>query len=337
MKTASSPSTRELWNVRLLRSAPYIIVAIIFVILPPVSPTYIQSVMTKVLIFAIFAASLNIIMGYTGMLSLGHAAFFGVGGYTVGIFITKCGIESFWIILPCAILITAITASILGVIALRTSGIYFLLVTFALSMLLFSIAVKWYSLTQGMDGLPGLPRPILGLPGFRWDTTSFYFFVLLASAICFYLMYCIINSPFGLVLRGIREAEPRMRALGFNPWLYKYIAFIISGAFAGIAGMLFAYHNGYASPVNLGVLYSGLVMLICIIGGLGTLLGPVVGALVIILVEYFSSLYVPERWPLILGGIFILAVILLRGGIVPYLSRLSKRIGLGSIKSRTII
>lgn len=333
MKTTSPESIKELWKGRLLRFAPYIILGIIFVILPPVSPIYLQSMMTKVLIFAIFASSLNIIMGYTGMLSLGHAAYFGVGGYTVGIFITKCGIESFWIILPCSILTAAITAAILGVIALRASGIYFLLVTFALSMLLFSIAVKWYSLTQGTDGFPGLPRPDLGISGFRWNTTNFYFFVLLASAICFYLMYRIVKSPLGLVLQGIRESELRMRTLGYNTWLYKYIAFIIAGAFAGIAGMFFTYHNGYISPVNLGVLYSGLVMLICIIGGLGTFWGPVIGALVVILVEYFSSLYVPERWPLILGGVFILAVIFLRGGISPHLSRLWKMIGYGSVKS----
>jgi len=282
--------------------------------------------------FAIFAMSLDIIIGYTGLLSLGHAAYFGVGGYTVGILITKGGIESFWIILPCAILIAAFTAAILGIIALRASGIYFLLVTFALSMLLFSIAIKWYSLTQGTDGFPGLPRPDLGLPWLSWSTTSFYYFVLLAAVICFYLMYRFIKSPFGHALQGIREAEPRMRALGYNTWLYKYIAFIVAGAFAGIAGMFFAYHNGYVSPVNLGVLYSGLVMLICIIGGLGTLWGPIIGALVVILVEYFSSIYVPERWPLILGSVFVLSVIFLRGGIAIHLLRLWKRVSYGSTK-----
>jgi branched-chain amino acid transport system permease protein len=333
MKLANPNTTRQLWQKRLFYFSPYIIVSIIFVILPPVSPTYLQSMMTKVLIFALFAASLNIIMGYTGLLSLGHATYFGVGGYIVGIFITKCGIESFWIILPCTILIAAFTAAILGIIALRTSRIYFLLVTFALSMLIFSIAVKWYELTQGTDGFPGLQRPDLGLPWLRWDTTSFYFFVLLASAICFYLIHRIIKSPFGHVLQGIRESELRMRTLGFNTWLYKYIAFIIAGVFAGIAGMFFAYHNGYISPVNLGVLYSGLVMLICIIGGLGTLWGPVIGALVIILVEYFSSLFVPERWPLILGSVFILAVIFLRGGIGPHLSRFWKRLFYGIIEN----
>jgi len=288
--------------------------------------------MTKVLIFALFAMSLDIIMGYTGLLSLGHAAYFGVGGYTVGILITKGGIDSFWIIAPCAILIAAITAAILGIIALRASGIYFLLVTFALSMLLNSIAIKWYSLTQGTDGFPGLLRPDLGLPWLHWSTTSFYFFVLLACIICFYLMYRFTKSPFGRALQGIREAEPRMRALGYNTWLYKYIAFIVAGAFAGIAGMFFAYHNGYVSPVNLGILYSGLVMLICIIGGLGTLWGPIIGALVIILVEYFSSIYVPERWPLILGGVFVLSVIFLRGGIGPHLFRIWKRVSYGSTK-----
>jgi len=332
MKAASPGFNRQLWQRRLFRFAPYIASGIIFLILPPVLPIYVQSMMTKVLAFAIFAMSLDVIMGYTGLLSLGHAAYFGVGGYTVGILITKSGIESFWIIAPCAILVAALTAAVLGIIALRVSGIYFLLVTFALSMLLFSIAMKWYSLTQGSDGLPGLPRPDLGLSWLTWNTTSFYYFAFLAFIICFFLMYRLIKSPLGHALQGIRESETRMRALGYNTWLYKYIAFIVAGVFAGIAGMLFTYHNGYVSPVNLGILYSGLAMLICIIGGLGTLWGPIAGALVIMLVEYFSSIYIPERWPLVLGGVFILAVMFLRGGIAPHLLRLWKKVSYGSVK-----
>ena len=316
----------------LAQYGPYIIGGIIFLIIPIFLPMYVQSVMAKVLVFAIFAMSLDVIMGYTGLLSLGHAAFFGVGGYTAAILIKKCGISIFWVVAPLSILVAALFAAILGIIALRVSGIYFLLVTFALSMLLVSIASKWYWV-HGTDGLAGIVRPDLGLPWFTWNSTKFYYFVFLLFILCYFLMFRVVNSPFGRALQGIRESEPRMRALGYYTWLYKYIVFIIGGLFAGAAGVLFAYQSGVIGPWHLGVTVSTLAMLICIIGGLGTLWGPVVGALVIILVEYFSSIYVPERWPLILGAVFVIAVMFLRGGIAPHLAKLWKRILYGSIKN----
>ncbi|MCK4828198.1 branched-chain amino acid ABC transporter permease, partial [bacterium] len=293
----------------------------------------VQSIMTKVLIFAIFAMSLDIIMGYTGLLSLGHAAFFGVGGYTVAILISKYNISSFWITAPAGVLVSVLFAAVFGVIALRVSGIYFLLVTFALSMLLNSVASKWYSMTNGTDGLAGLPRPDLGLPWLTWDAASFYYFTFLFFVICFFLMHRVVNSPFGYALRGIRENETRMRTLGYNTWLYKYIAFIVSGLFAGVAGILFAYHNGIMTPYQLGVNVSTLAMLICIIGGPGTLWGSVVGSLVTILVEYFSSIFIPERWPLILGGVFVISVMFLRGGIASHLLKLWEKVSYESIES----
>lgn len=307
----------------LIQSVPYLLGCVIFTILPPFLPLYVQSVMTKVLIFAVFAMSLDIVMGYTGLFSLGHAAFFGVGGYTAAILIKKCDILSFWIVAPSSILMASLFAALLGLIALRVSGIYFLLVTFALSMLLVSLASKWYWI-RGTDGMAGILRPDIGLPWFHWNTIKFYYFTFLFLVLCYFLMRCIVNSPFGYALRGIRTSESRMRAMGYNTWLYKYIAFIIGGLFAGTAGVLFAYQSGVIAPWHLGVTVSTLAILMCIIGGLGTLWGPVIGALVIILVEYFSSIYVPERWPLILGVVFVIAVMFLRGGIATYLSRLWK-------------
>ena len=318
---------------KLTRFSPYIAGAVVFIILPAFLPLYVQSIMTKVLIFAIFAMSLDIIMGYTGLLSLGHAAFFGVGGYTVAILISKYNISSFWITAPAGVLVSVLFAAVFGVIALRVSGIYFLLVTFALSMLLNSVASKWYSMTNGTDGLAGLPRPDLGLPWLTWDAASFYYFTFLFFVICFFLMHRVVNSPFGYALRGIRENETRMRTLGYNTWLYKYIAFIVSGLFAGVAGILFAYHNGIMTPYQLGVNVSTLAMLICIIGGPGTLWGSVVGSLVTILVEYFSSIFIPERWPLILGGVFVISVMFLRGGIASHLLKLWEKVSHESIES----
>jgi branched-chain amino acid transport system permease protein len=333
MVTVEQEFTAQTWKSPLTRFGPYIITGIIFLIIPALLPSYVQSIMTKVLIFALFAMSLNIIFGYTGLLSLGHAAFFGTGGYTIAILIIRYGFESFWIAMPAAIVVTVIVAAVLGVIALRVSHIYFLLVTFALSMLLVSIANKWYSMTNGVNGICGIPPPDLGFSWLIWNSANFYYFVFIFFAICFFLIRLVINSPLGLSLQGIRENEDRMCAMGYNIWLYKYIAFIIGALFAGVAGVLFTYHNAVISPFHIGLTMSALAMLICIMGGLGTLWGPLIGALVIILIEYFSSLYIPARWPLVLGGIFIISVMLIPEGIVPYLRRLWKRLLYGSVKS----
>jgi branched-chain amino acid transport system permease protein len=227
-------------------------------------------------------------------------------------------------------------AAIFGIISLRVSGMYFLLVTFAMAQLLYSVAWNWLWLNSpGMQGIAGIPLPDLGIPSFTWNTIYFYYLVLTIFAICFYLVYRIMNSPFGYALRGIRESELRMQSLGYNTWLYKFIIFVITGAFAGVAGVLFAYFNRLISPVYLGVGTSFLPMCMVIIGGSGTLIGPVIGAMVIIFVEYFSSLFTPERWPLILGGAFVLVIMYARGGITTYLSPFWKQMGYryGSVKS----
>jgi branched-chain amino acid transport system permease protein len=311
---------------------PYMIGLAIFLIVPPFLPMYVQSIITKVAVFAIFAMSLDLIMGYTGLLSLGHAAFFGVGGYMAAILIKNFEITNFWIVAPISIVVAALFAAVLGLIALRVTGIYFLLVTFALSMLLASIALKW-NYVNGIYGMAGIMRPDLGLAGFRLNHIKFYYFVFLILILCYFLMYRVVNSPFGHALRGIRESESRMRALGYNTWLYKYITFIIAGLFAGVGGVLFTYQSGVIAPQHLGVTVSTLAMLICIIGGIGTLWGPFVGALVIILLEYFSSINAPERWPLILGGVFVIAVMFLKGGIAFHLKKLWNKMFLnGSFK-----
>jgi branched-chain amino acid transport system permease protein len=186
-----------------------------------------------------------------------------------------------------------------------------------------------------MQGIAGLSRPELGIPGFSWSTISFYYFVLVVFLICLFLIYRITNSPFGYALRGIRENEPRMCSLGYNTWLHKYLAFVISGAFAGLAGVLFVYYNQMIVPAHLAVGTSFSPMVMVIIGGSGTLFGPVIGAFVIVFVEYFASLFTPERWPLILGGIFVIAIMYAQGGISIHLSRLWERIRCryGNIKS----
>ena len=308
-------------------AAAYVIVCVALILLPIVLPTYYLSVLTTILIYGLFAMSLNIIFGHTGLNSLGHAAFFGMAGYVTGISIVTYGIKSFWISAPMGILAAVLTAAVFGVIALRVSGVYFLLVTFALGQLLWSVAEKWYAVTMGRSGFVGIPAPDLGLPLLNLgNPIAFYYFVFIIFFICYYLMARLYYSPFGKALQGIRDRESRMRALGYNVWLYKYAAYIIAGMFAGISGILYAHFNGSIAPSHLGFSTSALVMLMVILGGTATLWGPAVGAAVIILLQSFASLLVPARWPLILGALFVLGVMGLRGGIGPHISNSFRRL-----------
>ena len=283
----------------------------------------------KILVFGIFALSLNILWGYTGLFSLGHAAYFGVAGYTSGILIVNYGIKNFWITAPAGILMAVVFAAILAVPALRMSGAYFLLVTLAMGELLFSVAEKWRSVTHGGDGLVGISLPKLHL-GFSMNTLYFYYLAFIIFVICSFLIYRIVNSPFGDALQGIRENEPRMRALGYNTWLYKYLAFVIGGLFAGVAGVLFGHFAGIMAPGHVGIMTSTLVMLMVILGGSSIIFGPVLGAALVLVLEHVASIYAPERWPLILGVVFVMAVIFLRGGISLHLLRLWRKLARGS-------
>lgn len=278
------------------------------------------------LIYALFAMSLNLLFGYTGLFPLGHAAYLGLGGYSAGILVTVLGIRSFWVVAPVSILITAFVAAIFGIIALQTKGLLFAFITMALGQLLVNIAIKWRTVTGGSNGLIGIPLPDLGIPGVTLNQNSFYFLVLIVFVVCFLLMHRLIHSPFGLALQGIRDDEGRLSHLGYNTWLYKIIAFVIAGAFAGTAGVLFGPCNGIMDPSNLGVTTSVIAVLTVIIGGMRIVYGPIIGSAVITTLENFSSIYTPERWPLILGGIFVITVMYLRGGITTHLIRLWKRI-----------
>jgi len=313
---------------------PFIVIGVIFIVLPFIAPPYLQSMLTKVLIYALFAMSLNLIWGYTGLMSLGHAAYFGVGSYITSILIIRYGMDSFWLIILCAIVATAILASIFGIIALRVSGLYFLLVTLALGQLIYFFSLAWRQMTGGNSGIFGVPYPDLGITGISWNATYFYFMVLVILGICSYVMYRILQSPFGQALVGIRENKRRMRALGYNTWLYSYIAFIIAGVFAGIAGVLFSYFLKGTTIAQSGLTTSTIALLIVIIGSTRVFWGPIVGTIIVVLLEYFVSIYLPARWPMILGAIFIISVMFLRGGIGVNLLRLWGRVSYwyGSVK-----
>ena len=306
---------------RLFKLAPYLVVVAALIVLGPVLPSFYLGMLTKVLIYAIFAISLDLMMGYGGLTSMGHAAFVGVAGYTVGVLAVRAGIHSFWILLPAGIVMSAVMAVIIGYVCLRVSGTYFLLVTIAFGQLLSIVATKWYTLTGGTNGLVGIKRPDLG-GGFTPSDVGFYFMVFIAFMVCFAILYRIVTSAYGQALVGVRENEPRMRSLGYNTWRIKYGAMIISGTIAGVAGVFLAYYYGAMVPNTLAIEMSTSGMLMVILGGPGTLFGPFIGAIVVVLGENICLTYVPDRWPLILGGIFVVCVMLLRGGFAPYLSRL---------------
>jgi branched-chain amino acid transport system permease protein len=310
---------------KVLRFAPQIAVVLILAAVVPMLPTYVQSLATKILIFAIFAMSLDLLMGYAGIMSLGHAAFFGLGGYAAGLLAVRLGIDNLWLGLLCGALLATLVSVLFGIITLQVRGIYCILITFALGQLLNSLASKWRDITGGDYGLYGIPLPTMGFVHFEWSTTSYYYFVLIAFVICFFLLQRLVKSPFGKTLQGIREGESRMAALGYNTWLFKYVAFIVAGMFAGVAGVLSAYHKGIMVPGDLAVANSGLVMLMTIAGGTGTIYGPVIGAALILIIQYYAAIVTPERWPLILGLAFVLTIMYSRAGVGVYLYKMWER------------
>ena len=333
METIKQDRGQDRW---ISRAAPYLLGTLVLLITPLFLDTYGQGLMTRFLIFALFAMSFNIVFGYAGLMSLGHAAFFGAGGYTVALLKLHYDVNLFWISAPLGIVVATLVAAIFGIIALRASGIYFLLVTFALGQMLYSLAwnVKWLN-SKGMQGITGITLPDLGIPGFTLNTIWFYYLALIFFLLSCVLLYRLVISPFGLALVGIREGEPRMEAVGYNTWYLKYASFVVSGAFAGLAGVLFAYYNFFVSPNHLGIATSFLPMVMTIMGGGGTFFGPVVGAAVFIFVENFASILSPQRWPLVLGALFVLTIMFAREGIGVYLWRLWTRWGpnYGSVKN----
>lgn len=307
------------WFRNWLRLVPLIVTGFILIALPPVLPDYVRSLLVQILIFSIFAMSLDLIMGYADLPSLGHAAYFGTAGYIGGILMIKQGINSFWIILSVSVLGATAVAAVFGLIALRVKQIYFLLVTFALGQLLYYIAYYWRSVTGGNDGLVGSFTPHIGIPGLAWNGLSFYYFVFIFFALSYFIMRWISHLPFGLSLKGVGQNELRMECLGYNSWLIKYLVFVIGALFAGVAGILFVYFNEFIVPQNLGADFSGMVMFMVILGGSGTLWGSVIGAGIILYLQYITSLYFPDRWPLVFGAAFILTAMLMREGLAPIL------------------
>lgn len=280
--------------------------------LPLWAPRYLVSIAAEVFIFGIAASSLNLLLGYTGLVSMGHAALFAFGGYAAGL-IAKGLTTALWVTLPAGALAAALLAAVIGLFALRTTAVTFLMITLAVGQMLFAIAIKWRPVTGGSDGLIGIPRA--SLFGSTVSANGMFFVALVVCLAVLWFVRRLLDAPFGRTLVGIRENENRLRALGCDVRAYKLAAFVLGGAIAGLAGVLFAHFNGFMSPSEVGWHRSGQLMVMIVIGGVDSLVGPLLGAFVVIAIQDLVSSLTP-RWTTIMGALFIAFVLGARGGLV---------------------
>lgn len=289
-------------------------VGVVLVLAAQVLSTYWLSILTLALIFGILAMSLDILMGYTGLPSFGHSAFFGIAAYTVAILSTRYQVGFLGCVVS-AIVLSTMIAAIFGLLVSHTKGVYFLMITLALSMVVWGLAFRWVGMTAGDNGISGIPRPDMGEVISMWDEVNYYYFVLGVYAAVFLLISLFLRSPFGKSLKGIRESESRMKNLGYNTWLHKYLSYVVAGMFSGVAGILWAYYNGFVSPSDVEITASFEAFLMVILGGPGTLAGPALGAGIIIFLQNFLSAFT-ERWLIVMGAIYILTILYLPQGIM---------------------
>jgi len=288
--------------------------ALLAIALPYLVPSFYVGIVTQILFFGLFAMSIDLLGGYTGLMPLGHAGLMGVSGYSLGYLISR--LKWSWPeAVIAALLLTLLVSLVFGLLAVRTSGIFFVMITMAEGMLVWGLAYRWSVVTGADNGMRGITRPEFAT--LYWQ---YYYLVLAVFAVCALLLVLIVRSPFGLTLKGIRESTSRMRTLGYNVTLHKLIAFLLSGFFAGVAGVLLAWYSQFFSPSSIYIVASTEGILMVVLGGLGTLLGPVLGAVVIVLIKSLLSTYV-ARWPLVMGVIFIVVVLFARDGLLGALRR----------------
>ena len=303
------------------------VVVLALIAYPFVNPsdTFGINLLVQILITAIFALSYDLIFGYTGLLSFGQASYYGLGGFAAGLLVARFNISNFWLSLLVAIVVASLGAAILGIFSIRTSGVYFMMLTLALAQMLFSLASKW-DFTGSSDGVT-FTRPEFSIFGFSLtDLVPFYLFVLFAFVVCFLVLTMVIRSPFGQALKGIRDNENRMTAVGYQTRNFKLVAFIIAGAIAGLAGGLNALSNGFVGANTLNWVNSGAVLVMVLLGGKGTLVGPVVGAFFTIWLQSqiqgsgssipLGNYTLADRWLSVLGIIFMVFVLFAPNGLV---------------------
>ena len=284
-----------------------VVLALLVIAAPFVLSSYWVGLLTEVAILAILAMSLDVLLGYTGLPSLGHAGIFGVAAYAVAVLSTTYG-ASFAVCVVGSLVIGTLLSALFGLLVSHVRDVYFLMITLALGMVLWGLGYRWIPVTGGDNGISGIPRleGLIGLPAS--GPVPFYYVALLVFAACALMMALLVRSPFGLTLQGMREHEPRMRSLGFNTWLHGYLSYVGAGAFASVAGIMWAYYNGFVSPTYLDLTASSELFLMVTLGGPATLVGPVIGAGAIVILKNVMSAYT-ARWLLILGIVYIVTIL----------------------------
>jgi branched-chain amino acid transport system permease protein len=283
--------------------------------------TFYVNIASQILLYAILALGVNVLAGYAGLVSLGHAGLFGIAAYTGAKILAAGGGHG--IAAAAALAVAVLAAAVFAVLALRGTGLGFVMITVALGQIVWGVAYRWISLTNGDNGIsiPGRPNPFglsLAAPkAFYWATLLVFLFALASMAI-------LVASPFGAALRGTRDQPRRMSALGYHVWMIRFVAFLFSGLWTGVAGLLYLYYHQFVSPQAVALTASAEALLMVISGGTGTLLGPVVGAGLVVVIKNVASTYI-ERWNFVLGAIFVLIVVFMPDGLVPGLARLARR------------
>ncbi len=282
----------------------------------------------EMVIFAIFAMGFNLLLGYTGILSFGHAAFFGLAGYSMGLILIHLKIPILLGMLF-GIALSTVTAILIGLLIVRKTGIYFAMLTIAFGQMFFFIASRWKNFTGGEDGLTGIPRDVIGIPGLFslsiFEPLRFYYFVAVVFMIAAIVKYKLIHSHFGQVLKTIRENETRAQMVGYNVRRYKLSSFVISAIYAAVAGTLYGLFLNYMFPQTLDWIRSGDVVIMTLVGGMGTFFGPVIGAGVIVALRVLISIYAKIRgmvfWQFFMGIIFLIFVLFFPRGIWGFFER----------------
>jgi branched-chain amino acid transport system permease protein len=291
----------------------------------PYTGPFIIILITQALVLGILAMSEDLLVGYTGLPSMGQAAYLGVGGYLAAILATKYQIGlgwDFWLVLVMGVVLGALTAVVFGLFAIRATGAHFLMITLALGMCVWGLAYRWNSMTGGDNGINVTTRQAFGID--LADDVTFFYLVFGLFVFTLVALYILVNSPFGRSLVGIRESELRMRILGYNTWLHKYIAFIVAGGFGGLSGVLWTHLSGIMSPEDIILTTSVDALLMVVLGGPGTLIGGVIGAGVVVFIrEYLSTQVI--WWQYILGGVYVLTILYLPGGLMGIPARIRQR------------
>jgi branched-chain amino acid transport system permease protein len=310
-------------------------VVILLLLVPLYFGTYQVQLLIYGLIAAIAALGFNLLLGYTGLLSFGHSAYFGVGAYTVAFIAQRLGPHSMEFNLLLGIPVVAATSALFGYICVRHTRIFFGILTLAISQVIYSLALNLYWVTGGSDGLR-VPRPTLlfgtlsfsGSAGFEHFVTSYYYYVLAVFIVCVALMWVIVHSPFGKALQGIRDNEVRARFLGLRIRRFRWIAFLVSGTFTGVAGILWAPLNGLTTPDVLYWTFSGEIVFTALLGGFRNFTGPIVGGIVFTYLKTYA-VATTEYWQLLLGVVLVTLVLVLPTGIVGAISLAGQRLRKG--------